>query len=234
MRKEESWPLKEENWSKARSYLIPLALLGNSDAQYAIGWIYAFGKGVSKDDNEAIKWFRKANAWTCFKDNNCSGITDNASPAEYDVAQRYAELHRLKDNPAFALEALKWYQRSAEGGYKKAAQTLSEAYQEGLLNLEKDREKAHQWDVIARRQHHEGGPLTRLATLMKAHQKRLKIPIWLTVGLCVIGGYLLYEFHSKQTVFFVSGPIADVHLKAGGKPMVFSCRVEDANGRSRE
>ena len=29
-------------------------------AQYNLGWMYANGKGVEKDEKEGIKWFRKA------------------------------------------------------------------------------------------------------------------------------------------------------------------------------
>src|SRR6267378_927852 len=33
---------------------------GNADAQYHLGYSYYFGKGVAKDDVEAVKWWRKA------------------------------------------------------------------------------------------------------------------------------------------------------------------------------
>ncbi len=38
----------------------PLAEQGNARAQYNLALMYANGKGVLKDDKEAIKWFTKA------------------------------------------------------------------------------------------------------------------------------------------------------------------------------
>jgi TPR repeat protein len=40
--------------------LMPLALKGDSDAQWRIGWMYYTGDGVAEDVPEALKWFRLA------------------------------------------------------------------------------------------------------------------------------------------------------------------------------
>ena len=37
-----------------------LAERGNASFQTHLGWMYQFGKGVQKDDKEALKWYRKA------------------------------------------------------------------------------------------------------------------------------------------------------------------------------
>jgi len=37
-----------------------LAEQGNVEAQYNLGVIYAEGRGVAKDETEAVSWFRKA------------------------------------------------------------------------------------------------------------------------------------------------------------------------------
>ena len=33
---------------------------GDAEAQFYLGWIYAKGQGVARDDAEAVKWYRKA------------------------------------------------------------------------------------------------------------------------------------------------------------------------------
>ena len=40
--------------------LKPLAEQGNATAQYRLGQLYFLGWGVSKDTQEAVKWFRRA------------------------------------------------------------------------------------------------------------------------------------------------------------------------------
>jgi TPR repeat protein len=41
---------------------LPLAKQGNADAQNNLGAMYANGKGVSKDDKQAVYWYQKAAA----------------------------------------------------------------------------------------------------------------------------------------------------------------------------
>lgn len=38
----------------------PLAEQGNPMAQHHLGWLYVLGRGVPQDDEEAVRWFRKA------------------------------------------------------------------------------------------------------------------------------------------------------------------------------
>lgn len=48
------------NFASAMRILRPLAESGSADAQYYLGMMYAQGKGVQKNTDEAIKWFRLA------------------------------------------------------------------------------------------------------------------------------------------------------------------------------
>jgi uncharacterized protein len=150
--------LKEENYSKARFYLTPLALLGKSAAQYELGWMYAFGEGVQQDDAQAIRWFRRTGAWVCAKDITCSDMTDSAAPSEYFVAQRYAELYRLQKSSLMASQAIKWYKRSARGGYSKAANVLSDVYRSGAFGVNPDHETARFWEHISGIEERQGRP----------------------------------------------------------------------------
>jgi TPR repeat protein len=103
--------LKVGDYRKAFEKLSTLARLGDSKAQYLLGQMYAFGWGVSKSDDEAIKWFRKAGMWS-------EGTTDAAAAAEYYVGQGYAEGIGVTRNEA---ESQKWFRRAAEGGYRPSA-----------------------------------------------------------------------------------------------------------------
>ena len=48
------------DYATARRRWFPQAEQGDAKAQYNLGVIYANGKGVPKNDSEAIKWYRKA------------------------------------------------------------------------------------------------------------------------------------------------------------------------------
>ncbi len=51
---------EEQNYTKAFKELKPLAEKGNPDAQYALGYMYFYGKGTPKDLPLALKWMNKA------------------------------------------------------------------------------------------------------------------------------------------------------------------------------
>jgi TPR repeat protein len=128
--------LKGLDYGTAAERLEPLALLGDSTAQFLVGQLYAFGLGVTKDDERAIMWFRKS-AW------EHHGELDSAAPAEYYVAQDYAETGGMVEQNYD--EASKWLRRAAEGGHKLAAALLAKAYSEGLLGLPQDLDQARAW-----------------------------------------------------------------------------------------
>lgn len=48
------------NYVQAFEQLQPLAEKNNADAQYAIGYMYYYGKGTQKDIIQAQKWIRAA------------------------------------------------------------------------------------------------------------------------------------------------------------------------------
>lgn len=67
--------LNEKNYEEAvRSFRLA-AEQGHADAQYNLGFSYAYGEGVLKDEGEAIKWFRLA--------------------ADQEDTEALAELHKL-------------------------------------------------------------------------------------------------------------------------------------------
>ena len=40
--------------------LVKKAESGDAEAQCSLGWCYKHGKGVAKDEKEAVKWYTKA------------------------------------------------------------------------------------------------------------------------------------------------------------------------------
>ena len=51
---------EEGDYATAIEKLQPLAEQGHAEAQFALGYMYYYGRGVDEDKKEAAKWFRKA------------------------------------------------------------------------------------------------------------------------------------------------------------------------------
>jgi TPR repeat protein len=51
-----------KNYELAYNHLLPLAQKGNKDAQYALGYLYYYGYGVTRDQKLAMEWINKAAA----------------------------------------------------------------------------------------------------------------------------------------------------------------------------
>lgn len=50
----------EHNYQQAFNQLMPVAKSGNADAQYAVGYMYFYGKGIVEDRNAAEYWMAKS------------------------------------------------------------------------------------------------------------------------------------------------------------------------------
>ena len=80
------------DYTKAISILRPLADDGDSAAQYYMGEIYRFGRGVKKDEARSALWYKKA--------------ANNGSPeAQYSLGMMYATGIGL---PIDFVEAYRW------------------------------------------------------------------------------------------------------------------------------
>src|SRR6266436_368026 len=81
---------------------------GDADAQCHLGDCYYFGKGVAKDDVEAVKWWRKA-------------AEQNLALAQANLCISYAAGEGVaKDN----VEAVKWLRKAAEQNQAHAQASL--------------------------------------------------------------------------------------------------------------
>ena len=88
---------------------------GNVDAQYDLGFMYAFGPGVPQDDAEAVKWYRLA--------------AEQGHPdAQFNLGLMYV---KGKGVPQDYAEAMKWYRRAAEQGHAVAQTNLGIMYEYG-------------------------------------------------------------------------------------------------------
>jgi TPR repeat protein len=90
--------------------------------------MYETGRGVARDDTEAVRWYRRATeqdyAWA---QNNLGAMYQGGKGVPKDEAQ-----------------ALRWYRRAAERGYVAAYNNLGEMYAAGL-GVPKDYAEAASW-----------------------------------------------------------------------------------------
>ncbi|MDH3407621.1 MAG: sel1 repeat family protein, partial [Gammaproteobacteria bacterium] len=108
---------------------LPPAENGDIRAQYAIGRLYEKGRGVERNFETAISWYRKA-------------AERGHADSEYRIAVGYAYGLGVARDEA---EGLSWLRRAANHGQKRAQKVLAQAYEEGRLGLKADPERAKYW-----------------------------------------------------------------------------------------
>ena len=111
---------------------------GFATAQFKLGYMYATGEGVPKNDAEAVRWFRMAaeqgHAW-----------------AQYNLGVMYAKGHGVPKNDA---EAVRWFRMAAEQGHAWAQYNLGVMYSTGE-GIPKDYVQAYAWYNISAAQGEE-------------------------------------------------------------------------------
>ena len=96
------------DYTQAIKTWVPLAAQGHAGAQNNLGVIYVMGKGVIRDDREALKWFRLAAA-------------QGDANAQYSLGSMYKTGYGITQNYQ---EALKWFRLAAEQGSEPAKEIL--------------------------------------------------------------------------------------------------------------
>ena len=99
-----------------------------SHVQLRLGAMYATGNGVPKDDQEAVRWYRKS-------------AEQGLAGAQFLLGSMYAT---GKGVPQDFREAAKWYRRSAEQGLAEAQYGLGYMYAEGE-GVPQDHQEAVRW-----------------------------------------------------------------------------------------
>ncbi len=135
-------------------------------AQTWIGQAYWCGLHVPCDQAEAVKWFRKASengsadaprclgtayaegrgglpvdkkrAFRCF----LMSAERGDAQAQFAVGKAYEQGDGVARN---AVEAVKWYEKSSQGGFVNASEALARIYEEGRDGVPKDAAKAAYW-----------------------------------------------------------------------------------------
>ena len=83
---------------------------GHANAQCSLGNCYDFGQGVTKDLNEAAKWYRKAAEQGLARAQFCIGLSyKNGEGVTKDLN-----------------EAIKWFRKAAEQGHENSQEKLKE------------------------------------------------------------------------------------------------------------
>jgi TPR repeat protein len=143
---------------------------GNAKAQNDLGEMYNFGKGVPRDDVEAVKWLRKAaEQGHANAQNHLGGMCEYGMGVPQDKAEAakwyrkaaeqghadaqnhlgwiYQDIGNLTGMQNEA-EAAKWYRKAAEQGHADAQDSLGSMYKSGS-GVPKDEVEAYAWYNLA-------------------------------------------------------------------------------------
>ena len=121
---------QQEDYAAALQDATALAEQGQAEAQVLLGRMYLTGRGVSKDPDTALKWFKAAAA---------QGNADGA----FLLGAMY--LLPRSDIP----EGLRWVRLAAERGNQDAQLLLGQTYMEGLPELPRDPVQGGMWLRLA-------------------------------------------------------------------------------------
>ncbi len=108
--------------------LLALAERGDVRAQTNLGYLYAYGLGVRKDETLAVRWYRKA-------------AHRGYAPAQYNLAHMYLDGRGCERSEE---EAVRWYHQSAGHDFAPALCSLGYAYEKGRT-VPRSKETAAGW-----------------------------------------------------------------------------------------
>ena len=108
---------------------------GDAYEQAVLGFMYEDGRGVAKDEAEAVKWYRKS-------------ADQGNFIAQLSLGNMYAHGRGVVKDEA---EAVKWYRKAADQGDAKAQTLLGLMYETGL-GVPKDKTEAYKWYLLAEAQ----------------------------------------------------------------------------------
>jgi TPR repeat protein len=117
---------RTHEYGKALELLKPLAEQGNSRAELDLGTMYGQGQGVTKDDAQAVVWYRKA-------------ADQGNSEAQFNLGWNYGEGQGVTKDDA---QAAVWYRKAADQGNATAQNNLGYMYEHGRGVAEDDAQAA--------------------------------------------------------------------------------------------
>jgi len=104
-----------------------LADQGDADAQYNLGSIYYFGKGITKNYQIAFEWYKKA-----------------AEQGHAQAQENLGSMYYRKGTTENDQKAIKWFTKAAEQGDVEAQIMLGLIYDQGFIT-KKNVRKAFKW-----------------------------------------------------------------------------------------
>jgi TPR repeat protein len=107
----------EKNLTEAIKWFRKAAERNYAPAQGSLGYCYAQGEGVPKDEVEAVKWTRKA-------------AEQNLANAQYNLGVSYRDGTGVRMDP---VEAVKWFRKAAEQNEAVAQRELGNFYLNGRV-----------------------------------------------------------------------------------------------------
>lgn len=111
---------------------------GDVEAQNSLGVCYANGRGVAKDEREAVKWYRKV-------------AEQNLASGQFNLGLSYVAGRGVEKDHA---EAVKWFRKAAEQNDARAQYNLGVCYDLGQ-GVEKDYTEAITFYRLAAEQGHD-------------------------------------------------------------------------------
>ncbi|MCP3672823.1 MAG: SEL1-like repeat protein [Gammaproteobacteria bacterium] len=159
---------KRGDYKSAYKVWKPIAESGDSRAQLHLGQMYLSGKGVTQDNQTALKWFGlaaeqghpKAQYNLALMHAKGQGVTKSRKNAAkwYKLAAQQGEvrsqinlgvMHQNGDGvPQNSEIAAKWYKRAAEQGHPLAQVNLALMYASGS-GVAQDPNRAYMWLIVA-------------------------------------------------------------------------------------
>jgi TPR repeat protein len=121
---------QEKDYITALKECTPLAEHGNAVAQLLLGRMYLMGQGVTRDNDQAGKWFE-------------ASATQGNADAQFMLGSMY--LLPQKD----VSKGVNWLRLSADQGNQDAQYVLGKAYLHGLPSLPRDAVQAELWLSLA-------------------------------------------------------------------------------------
>jgi uncharacterized protein len=152
-------PLPQERptqLSKGGSPLSPVQALrasaeqGNVEAQFSLGLLYEHGRGLPKDQGEAVQWYRRA-------------AMQGDMFAQNSLGDNYWEGTGV---PKDDREAVRWWRLAADKGFSPAQHSLGKILAGGGQGVAVDKPQGYMWLMLAAAQGDEeaarqGGLLAR-------------------------------------------------------------------------
>lgn len=106
---------------------------GNAEAQFSLGLLYEHGRGVPKDKQEAVRWYRRAAM-------QADTFAQNA------LGDNYWEGTGV---PKDDREAVRWWQLAADKGFAPAQHSLGKILAGGGQGVPADKPQAYMWLMLS-------------------------------------------------------------------------------------